>query len=256
MEFFKEEEKLLLLEAALTSSTLIEGFDCIRKANIYQKGLYYQAFLSLSTGIERLLKLLIIYEYKINNQGAFPDNKQLKEKGHNLYEMFKMIAPDALEDELNNLLIKFLSDFAMTTRYYNLDVLTGKQFKSLNPLEEWSVLEEKILNKYNAKYKKTQDKAVLANMLNETASVLYLDNSMKQIDNFMPIIDEVEKRDAIQGYSVLAFFKIIKALVHKLARLELDNDLFPYLREFFDDFRGNRTDGEIRKKKNWRNNIY
>ena len=91
MEYFKEEEKLLLLEGALVSSALADGLERLRTADIYHKGMYYQAFLSLATGMERLLKLIIIYEYKINNNDRFPDNKYLKEKGHNLYEMFKTI---------------------------------------------------------------------------------------------------------------------------------------------------------------------
>ena len=34
---------------------------------------------------------------------------------------------------------------------------------------------------------------------------------------------------------------------------ELKNNLFPYLREYFIYFRADYTDGEIRRKKSWRN---
>ena len=224
MEMFNQQEKLLLLEGALTSACLAEGLECLKHANIYNKGMYYQAFMALATGVERLLKLLIIYEYKISNNDNLPDNKFLKQKGHNLYDMFKSVAPHILEDELNNKIIKFLSNFAMTTRYYNLDVLTGKDIKLLNPLQEWNSIETKILEVYAVKNKKL---------------------------NNADVITDCETREERQEYGVVVFYKIIKSLVYKLTRLEMDNNLFPCLREFFINFRGNFTDSEIRKKKSW-----
>lgn len=43
-DMFTEKEKLLANEAALTASLLGNGLNALRKANIYNKGLYYQAF--------------------------------------------------------------------------------------------------------------------------------------------------------------------------------------------------------------------
>lgn len=254
MEYFRDEEKLLLMEGSLTLATLTEGLDCLRKANIYQKGLYYQAFFSLSTGIERLLKLIIIYKYRIENNGIFPENNDLKEKGHNLYEMFKIVSPKLLEDNIYNLVINFLNNFAKSTRYYNLDILTGRETKLLNPLEEWKNIEDYILKEYNVKSKEeNQDKNLLINYMNEISSILYLDMRGNQINDFNDIINESEMRDTIQGYNVLVVYKIIKSLVYILSELETRNNLFPCLREYFSYFRGNFTDSEIRRKKSWRN---
>ena len=129
MEEFSKEERLLLIEGSLTAFSLAEGLDCLRKANVYEKGLYYQAFFSLSIGIERLLKLIIIYDYRVKNNGKFPENKEIKTKGHDLHEMFNIVVPSILENNIYNSTISFLSDFAKTTRYYNLDVLTGKEIQ-------------------------------------------------------------------------------------------------------------------------------
>ena len=84
MQDFRIEEKLLLLEGSLSGYAIGEGLECLRKANIYEKGMYYQAFFSLSIGIERLLKLIIIYEYRENHTGEFPDNNYIKNKGHKI----------------------------------------------------------------------------------------------------------------------------------------------------------------------------
>ena len=79
MEYFSEDEKFLLLEANLTLATIADGLDCLKNANGYQKGIFYQAFFSLSIGIERLLKLIIIDKHRIENQGRFPSNKVIRD---------------------------------------------------------------------------------------------------------------------------------------------------------------------------------
>lgn len=122
MEYFREEEKLLLMEGSLTVATLTEGLDCLRKYN---------------------------------------------------------------------LVINFLSNFARSTRYYNLDILTGKEIKLLNPLEEWKDIEDCILKKYNVKStKEKQDKNLLINYMNEISSILYLDMRGNQINDFNDIVNE------------------------------------------------------------------
>ena len=44
IHMFEEKERLLANEAELTSSMLANGLTSLRKANVYNKGLYYQAF--------------------------------------------------------------------------------------------------------------------------------------------------------------------------------------------------------------------
>ena len=63
---FTDKERNLANEANLTASLLGNGLNALRKADLYHKGLYYQAFFSLSIGIERLLKIIIINEYRVN----------------------------------------------------------------------------------------------------------------------------------------------------------------------------------------------
>lgn len=79
MEYFSEDEKFLLLEANLTLATIADGLDCLKDANGYQKGIFYQAFFSLSIGIERVLKLIIIDKHRIENQGRFSSNKLIRD---------------------------------------------------------------------------------------------------------------------------------------------------------------------------------
>ena len=253
MQDFSKEEKLLLLEGSLSGYAIGEGLECLRKANIYEKGIYYQAFFSLSIGIERLLKLIIIYDYRENHIGEFPDNNYIKSKGHDLYEMFEIINPQILENRTYNAIIKFLSNFAQTTRYYNLDILTRREIQNLNPLEEWNNIEKIILEEYKPKFKEMHNKIELANLLNQSSFISYLDMNLNQINDTLALINESEIRDIIQGYDVFIFYKIISSLVRKLTDYEYRNNFFPYLREFYMCFLGNYTDLEIRRKKKWKN---
>lgn len=253
MEEFNQAEKLLLIEGSLSAYALANGLDCLRKANVYEKGMYYQAFFSLSIGMERLLKLIIIYDYRIKNSGKFPDNKEIKQKGHDLYEMISALEPQLLENEIYKNVIEFLSEFAKNTRYYNLDVLTGKETQNLNPIEQWNNIEKMILKQYNVKIKETQNKKEMVNRINEVSDILFLDMNSNLVNDASYIVDEIEKRNIIQGYDVLVFYKIIRSLVNILTEYELKNNMFPYLREYFIYFRADYTDGEIRRKKNWRN---
>lgn len=253
MEEFNQEEKLLLIEGSLSAYALANGLDCLRRANVYEKGMYYQSFFSLSIGIERLLKLIIIYEYRIENDGKFPDNKVIKQKGHDLYEMISTIKPKLLENELYKSTIKFLSEFAQNTRYYNLNVLTGREMHNLNPIEEWNNIEKMILKEYNVKIENTPNKEEMVNKINQISDILFLDMNLNLVNKAEYIVNEMERRNIIQGYDVLVFYKIIRSLVETLTEYELKNNLFPYLREYFIYFRADYTDGEIRRKKSWRN---
>ena len=72
-KMFTDKERNLANEANLTASLLGNGLNALRKADLYHKGLYYQAFFSLSIGIERLLKIIIINEYRVNLIGFLND---------------------------------------------------------------------------------------------------------------------------------------------------------------------------------------
>lgn len=250
MEDSNQEESLLLLEGTLTNTMLLEGLDCLRSANIYVKGLYYQAFFSLSIGIERLLKLIIVEEYRGKNKKV-PDNSYLTKLGHDIYEMVKLYAPSLLKDEINEKVITFFSNFAKTTRYYNLDVLTGKESKFLNPLEEWKEIENLIISKYSIKYKKVENKEVLAKTLDEFADIRFQGMNLREINSGLQIVEEAEERDVRQGAGVLVCFRIIQELTNKLNLIEMEYCLYPYLWEIFRKIRGSYTNIEIRRKKDW-----
>src|SRR6266571_4883533 len=71
------------------------GATQIRSANYASKGGYFQAFTSLSTGLERIGKLCLMLDHYIDHDRQFPDSTYVKNHiGHNIaviYEQSKAI---------------------------------------------------------------------------------------------------------------------------------------------------------------------
>jgi hypothetical protein len=67
------EFEALIKEAQFTKEMLASGATEIRRANYASRGVYFQAFTSLSTGIERIGKLCLMLDHALENSGRFPD---------------------------------------------------------------------------------------------------------------------------------------------------------------------------------------
>lgn len=77
--------KTLIKEAQFTNEMLGEGATQIRRANYAAKGIYFQAFTALSTGLERIGKLCLMIDYYIKSGGNFPYLAYLKNQiGHKI----------------------------------------------------------------------------------------------------------------------------------------------------------------------------
>lgn len=255
----KEQTELLLKEAGISSYSLCQGLTALRKANFGEKGYYYQGFFLLSIGLERLLKLILIYKYRIENNDKFPDNATLKEYGHDIEKITNLVIKGyeskllfRKDDEPYKSMIKLLSDFAKSTRYYNLDKLTGKANLNNDPLKEWYKIQEIIINKHPIRKRMTDKELELVSLMNEISYVSYTDNNENKINDLFKYFDQVYYCDHTQGYSVYYLCRIISSLVLILEDFEYEFLFFPFLREFFFCF---KTEGismtVIRKKKNW-----
>ena len=98
----------LCKEALFTGEMLCAGYTQIRKANYASRGIYFQAFTSLSTGFERIEKLCYLLIYSIEHDGIFPTDKKMKnEIGHDIVKLYKMILDFKNK---NNIEYDFLQD--------------------------------------------------------------------------------------------------------------------------------------------------
>lgn len=146
---FTKQNILLMNEASLSAMSLGVGLTFIRKYNYSQEGYLMHAFFSLSIGMERLMKLILLYDFRYKN-GRYPNNSYLKNYSHDLYKLFNQInkiaedygltelKKDIKKDSINIKIVEFFSSFAKYSRYYNLDELTGNFPGISSPVKEWN----------------------------------------------------------------------------------------------------------------------
>lgn len=139
----------LTREAGIASQSISAGLTALRKANYAANGLYSHAFFSLSIGFERLLKLVYLIDFAILN-GRFPTDQELRSRfGHDITKLYSYAVGvherlpkqderfPLLRGGIEDSIINFLSKFALTARYYNLNFLTGTATKQTDPIAEW-----------------------------------------------------------------------------------------------------------------------
>ena len=149
-EHFTDSFRLLQQEGSLVHSCLCAGFTTLRSADPGRKGTYYSAFFQLSIGIERLMKLVFIIERMASSNLVPPPRSSLKELGHNLtstWQNLRELRPEIPELEAGSIeseLLTFLSDFARSTRYFNLDALS-RGTSATDPLASYNTLFVRVL---------------------------------------------------------------------------------------------------------------
>lgn len=139
----------LLREAQFTKEMLGTGATQIRLANYATKGIYFQAFTSLSTGLERMGKLCLMLDHFIETGGKFPTLKEMKhEVGHKLelpYHRSQEVVQRRsiqlrfmhdLSDPVHSAIMTVLHDFADGDRYSNIDVLVNGS-ATADPIARW-----------------------------------------------------------------------------------------------------------------------
>lgn len=140
---FTETFKALNKEAQFTKEMLGSGATQIRNANYASKGIYFQAFTNLSTGLERIGKLCLLLDYFVEHDGRFPDFDYMKnEIGHKILVIYEkslnVISKHSIEmkflpslnDPIHLAILKILSDFAQGDRYSNIDLVVGSRRQS------------------------------------------------------------------------------------------------------------------------------
>lgn len=227
---------ILADEAEFTSQILRSGVTQIGKANYALKGKYFQAFISLSTGLERIGKICLILNYYIDQGGKFPDSDYFKTNfGHNLIKLFnesKMIIKtnkfkfqfiDSLDDEIQISIIKILSQFATGDRYRNLNLLTNQNVKN-NPISIWSKeIDDKLYEKHiSAKKKKRIDlnAKIVANTMGHFSIVLHSNEKGEIITDLEETSRMTGKFEAVKKYRQLYVSQIIRYWVEILDKLQ------------------------------------
>lgn len=256
-DFNSKNVRLISKEAGLAATCLEQGLTALRKANFAQKWNYYQAFFLLSIGVERLLKLTIITWYRVE-ENKLPTNGELKSYGHNIENMYfkllEKIDPNNKfieKDSLYISILQFLTEYAKTSRYHNLDRLSGVE-SSIDPIHQWHVIQKEILSRHaNIKPISNGEKYII-NQMSSFASVMHTDEADEPINDLLYFYLEGKNIDLVQGYSVFYVFQVISHMSKLLLQISNKVYMMPDIKEFFPQFMfDSMNKAEIIRKKDW-----
>jgi len=146
---------------------------------------YDPIFIYLSSGIERLFKTMLCLEFEDKNS-IFPNPNNLwnNRNGHDLEVLKSKVEEICIPlerpfvsmdygiittDELINTIIKILSEYGKRGRYFNMDVILGKE-QDFDPRKEWEKVETQMAKEIYGE-KGYYDKLMEPNKLNEIYEV-------------------------------------------------------------------------------------
>jgi hypothetical protein len=259
----------LMKEAQFTKEMLGAGATQIRNANYATKGIYFQAFTSLSTGLERIGKLCLVLDYYVETGGQFPDFDYLKKIGHNIsliYAKSVAIINDRsialsylqhLDAPIHKNILSVLSNFAQGDRYSNLDLLVGS-VRLGDPVASWfETVDQIILDSFVSDAKKskiTHNARLIDQMIGNDTSVQYT----SEIEGEITTVEEASFRagmqKAVAPYRQLFVVQIIRFWVELVCDLQykamtVGKQDIPFLDEIFAPFYN--PDTYIRTRKTW-----
>lgn len=269
-QMFSETFKALNKEAQFTKEMLGSGATQIRNANYATKGIYFQAFTSLSTGLERIGKLCLILDHFVDHNGRFPDFNFMKnEIGHKIgviYEKSEQVVLkrsismkflQRLNDPIHQAILRILSEFAQGDRYSNIDLIVGAKRQS-DPIASWFMEVDKPL--YNTRVSKRKRETIRGNAAT-VAAILAPHVMVRHTSETGSDITDVEDasyrtglQSAVAPYRQLYVLQIIRYWAELLSSLQYivmqtGSEDIPFFSEVFAPFYND--DSYIKTRKTW-----
>jgi hypothetical protein len=223
-------------EIELATQQIGSGIVALGNAAHARRGQYTAAFFGISTGLERIAKLIIIADHALDNNGSFPSDKQLRNIGHDLEKLLEYtehiacrrfalsknhIRPDT---PIHQAIISVLSDFAKSTRYYNLNFLTGSaETDKADPMSAWwTNVANPIIERHYPTSKKecdVEEISRMGEMYDAASTVIMSDELGEQIGNFTNLMLRVPQTRVAQRYGRMYALQIVRWLAYVLCGL-------------------------------------
>lgn len=225
--------KLLNREASLVSNLLSNGLADFRKI-LKGDGYYYQGFYSISIGLERLLKLLIL---------AKNLNKSVKTFNHNIKNLFLEVNISFKKDSIEQSIIDFLDDFALQNRYRIPDIVNSSDLSQINK-EPVISFYNKVLNKIIKEHHLRQ---VFIPPTGLPVSVFHIAEDLSEITNSQEIMIKNQVINFSSKYLVMYTGRIFQPIFERLYKIEGAENNNPYFSEHFTRLRQDDSYFKTRK---------
>ncbi len=262
-ELSKETTIALLREASMSSMAIGTGLTHIRQYDFSRYGFFYSGLLAFTAGIERLLKIILIYDYRLSNKDAFPNDDYLKRFRHKLDDLIEKARAINKSQSVNvddnffdhdmlyTRIVSCLTDFAIHARYYNLDYLVGRDLSGLEPLSRWDkeVCTEIVKRHYRPSKRRLALKAELGEELDKFGvSVKHMNEQGLGINTATSLLTTGDLNQIKQRYSMYYLYTVARFLSDLCYELESKGNFYPYLHEFFVIFAVHDKKHILRKK--------
>lgn len=261
-------------EAMLVRHLVGAGATAIGQANYAnKKGEYYRAFFELSVGMERLAKLILVVDYALTHAGKLPDEKLVRQFGHDLKSLFtavdQVITARALNlryprpsDAVATAIIENLDAFADAKRgrYANFTALGNPKNDQHEPVSKWwsevseEILRQKYVGKRIEQHKAKQAAATLP-MLGKAIVVGVHTETRSLIPDFQTAVMLSGQAELVQKWARYHVLTIVRWLAETYAELadvaayKHGFDAFWESWDFFSCFRA--PDSDLKKYKVW-----
>ena len=257
-------------EATLTEWTIYNGLTNLQNSSFTYKGKTYIGFLNLSIGIERLCKLIIITDFMLKNNFKPPSYNKIKRLSHDLIYIIEEVYK--LSENYNNKIktinkntilyktIYFLSKFAKSSRYENIDNLCSNNMPEKSHMDEWEEILKFIIETKISRKKIEQEKNISINLYNDLKNMAYFDISSygnyTLKENMFSNFKLQEKAISLLIRDLLYFICSLTDLLYEITDRQynqskyINNPIFPYMRDFF---KGLYIENKntVLKKKRW-----
>ena len=226
----------LCKEALFTGEMLCAGYTQIRKANYASRGIYFQAFTSLSTGFERIGKLCYLLIFAIEQNGHFPTNSELKKVfNHDILKLYKLILEfkntnnieysflQDLDRPIYQSILNILSRFGKGDRYANIDLLID-EINYEDPISVWYrdvdsvIFKEKISERKKEKIK--IDAALMHALTSDFVMIAHTGEDGSEINEVFEGSFRTGVNEAVAPFRQLYIFHIIRFFVESLHEIE------------------------------------
>jgi hypothetical protein len=256
----------LLREGSLAGYMVTTGVNLLHESATSPTGVFSAALFNLSVGIERLGKLVVVLDC-LETGGAFLTDGELKHRyGHDIDSLFKAAADIVTkrqlkfefggvpDDPIHQGILRVLTGFATTTRYYNLNFLGSKgKTAHSSPEEAWAQLvAEPILARHYSKKQQKRDVSDALNVTKSLSGVMIVNKFTREGEHLTTVYDAYiygAKAGVIFDFAQFYTLQIIRFFVQMLAELEGGDERVPFFSEVLRVYYNN--DDLLRETKHW-----